>query len=122
MCIAISVNFSTVYAQLQVSSLEINVNGAKFYFVCLSSDAVLSLQLQLNFPTFKRLDNLELTRNSLKGPEFNLSVAFLLVLQLLYIHLLFIIFYYIDTSVILENIPLVKFIKTTSGTRVVYFP
>ena len=28
--------------------------------------------------------------------------------------------YYIDTSVLLENIPLVKFIKTTSGTRVVY--
>ena len=31
------------------------------------------------------------------------------------------VFYYIDTSVLLENIPLVKFIKTTSGTRVVYF-
>ena len=31
-------------------------------------------------------------------------------------------FYYIDTSVLLENIPLVEFIKTTSGTRVVYFP
>ena len=30
--------------------------------------------------------------------------------------------YYIDASVLLENIPLVKFIKTTSGTRVVYFP
>ena len=30
--------------------------------------------------------------------------------------------YYIDTSVLLENIPLVKFIKTTSVTRVVYFP
>ena len=30
--------------------------------------------------------------------------------------------YYIDTSVLLENIPLVKFIKTTSGTRVVYLP
>ena len=30
--------------------------------------------------------------------------------------------YYIDTSVLLENIPLVKLIKTTSGTRVVYFP
>ena len=30
--------------------------------------------------------------------------------------------YYIDRSVLLENIPLVKFIKTTSGTRVVYFP
>ena len=30
--------------------------------------------------------------------------------------------YYIDTSVLLENITLVKFIKTTSGTRVVYFP
>ena len=29
--------------------------------------------------------------------------------------------YYIDTSVLLEK-PLVKFIKTTSGTRVVYFP
>ena len=28
---------------------------------------------------------------------------------------------YVDTSVLLENIPLVKFIKTTSGTRVVYF-
>ena len=31
-------------------------------------------------------------------------------------------FYYIDTSVLLESIPLVNFIKTTSGTRVVYFP
>ena len=31
-------------------------------------------------------------------------------------------FYYIGMSVSLENIPLVKFIKTTSGTRVVYFP
>ena len=31
-------------------------------------------------------------------------------------------FYYIDMSVLLENIPLVKFIKTTSGTQVVYFP
>ena len=31
-------------------------------------------------------------------------------------------FYYIDTSVLLENKPLVKFIKTTSGTQVVYFP
>ena len=30
--------------------------------------------------------------------------------------------YYIDTSVLLENIPLVKIIKTPSGTRVVYFP
>ena len=29
--------------------------------------------------------------------------------------------YYIDTSVLLENIQLVKFIKTTSGTRVVDF-
>ena len=33
-----------------------------------------------------------------------------------------ILFYYIDTSILLENIPHVKFIKTTSGTRVVYFP
>ena len=31
-------------------------------------------------------------------------------------------FYYIDTSVLLEKIPLVTFIKTTSGTGVVYFP
>ena len=31
-------------------------------------------------------------------------------------------FYYIDTTVLLENIPLVKFIKTTSETWVVYFP
>ena len=29
--------------------------------------------------------------------------------------------YYIDTSVLPENMQLVKFIKTTSGTRVVYF-
>ena len=39
-----------------------------------------------------------------------------------YLLLLHIIFYYIDTSVLLENMPLVKFINTTSGTRVVYFP
>ena len=31
-------------------------------------------------------------------------------------------FHYVDTSVLLENIPLIKFRKTTSGTRVVYFP
>ena len=36
--------------------------------------------------------------------------------------IIIIIIYYIDTSVLLENIPLVKFIKTTFGTRVVYFP
>ena len=36
--------------------------------------------------------------------------------------IIIIIIYNIDTSVLLENIPLVKFIKTTSGTRVVYFP
>ena len=30
--------------------------------------------------------------------------------------------YYIDMSVLLGNIPLVKFINATSGTRVVYFP
>ena len=29
---------------------------------------------------------------------------------------------YIDTSVLLENIPLVKFMKATSGTRAAYFP
>ena len=34
----------------------------------------------------------------------------------IYIHI-----YHIDTSVLLENIPLVKFIKITSGTLVVYF-
>ena len=33
-----------------------------------------------------------------------------------------ILFYYIDMSVLLENVPLVKFIKTSSRTRVVYFP
>ena len=35
---------------------------------------------------------------------------------------IYIIFYYIDMSVLLGNIPLVKFINATSGTRVVYFP
>ena len=35
---------------------------------------------------------------------------------------IYIYIYYIETSVLLENILLVKFIKTTSGTRVVYFP
>ena len=30
--------------------------------------------------------------------------------------------YYIDVSVLLENIPLEKLVKTTSGTRVVYLP
>ena len=33
-----------------------------------------------------------------------------------------IIVYYIDMSVLLENIPLEKLVKTTSGTRVVYLP
>ena len=35
---------------------------------------------------------------------------------------LFSAFYYINTSVLLENIPLLKFIKTTFGTRVIHFP
>ena len=35
--------------------------------------------------------------------------------------IIIIIIYYIDTSVFLENIPLLKFIKTTSGTRVFIF-
>ena len=35
--------------------------------------------------------------------------------------IIIIIICYINTTVLLENIPLVKFIKTTSGTRVVYF-
>ena len=39
-----------------------------------------------------------------------------------YHELIFISIYYIDTSVLLENIPLVKFIKTTSATRMLYFP
>ena len=30
-------------------------------------------------------------------------------------------FYYIDTDVLLKNIPLVKFIKNTSGTRLFFF-
>ena len=38
------------------------------------------------------------------------------------INVLLTLFYYIDTSVLLGNIPLVKFINATSGTRVVYFP
>ena len=38
------------------------------------------------------------------------------------LHIKYIFFYYIDTGVLLENIPLVKFIKTTFGTWVVYFP
>ena len=38
-----------------------------------------------------------------------------------YLKIIFIFFYYIDTRVLVENIPLVKFIKTTSGTRVVLF-
>ena len=33
-----------------------------------------------------------------------------------------IIVYYIDMSVLRENIPLEKLVKTTSGTRVVYLP
>ena len=38
-----------------------------------------------------------------------------------YLKIIFIFFYHIDTSVLVENIPLIKFIKTTSGTRVVIF-
>ena len=30
--------------------------------------------------------------------------------------------YYIDMSVLLESVPLIKFIKTTFRTPVVYFP
>ena len=54
-----------------------------------------------------------------KGPSFEIfqSCCKLHTGQMRYIN-----FYYIDTGVLLKNIPLVKFIKTTSGTRVVYFP
>ena len=41
--------------------------------------------------------------------------------EVLYV-LVVIYIYYIDMDVLLKNIPLVKFIKNTSGTRVVYFP
>ena len=50
------------------------------------------------------------------------AFAFMAFTQFPYIYLCFNAFYYIDTSVLLENIPLVKFIKTASGTLVVYFP
>ena len=53
---------------------------------------------------------------------FNTALHELYILALLQVLGPYIIlFYYIATSVLLENIPLVKFIKTTSGTRVVYF-
>ena len=52
----------------------------------------------------------------------DVSEGLSLVLGSLLDFIINIIIYYIDTSVLLENIPLVKFIKTTSGTRVVYFP
>ena len=40
----------------------------------------------------------------------------------IYIYIFIYLFIYYIDSVVLENIPLVKFIKTTSGTCAVYFP
>ena len=51
-----------------------------------------------------------------------LYIFYLFLIFLFFYFFTIIYFYYIDTNVLLENIPLVKFIKTTSGTRVVYFP
>ena len=51
-----------------------------------------------------------------------LYIFYLFLIFLFFYFFTIVYFYYIDTSVFLENIPLVKFIKTTSGTRVVYFP
>ena len=50
-------------------------------------------------------------------PSFKILLFSLFLLHLLIFHI-----YYIDTSVLPGNIPLVKFINATSGTRVVYFP
>ena len=52
----------------------------------------------------------------------NIIIVIIIVVVVVVVIIVIIIIYYIDTSVLLENIPLVKFIKTTSGTRVVYFP
>ena len=53
----------------------------------------------------------------------NLFIYFLSIFNIFIFYFFTIVyFYYIDTSVLLENIPLLKFIKTTFGTRVVYFP
>ena len=49
-------------------------------------------------------------------------ITIIIFIFIVMVIIIIIIIYYIDTSVLLENIPLVKFIKTTSGTRVVYFP
>ena len=46
----------------------------------------------------------------------------IVIINIMIIIIIITIIYYIDTSVLLENVPLVKFIKTTSGTWVVYFP
>ena len=51
-----------------------------------------------------------------------LYIFYLFLIFLFFYFFTIVYFYYIDTNVLLENIPLVKFIKTTSGTRVVYFP
>ena len=41
---------------------------------------------------------------------------FIIVIINIIIIIIITIIYYIDTSVLLENVPLVKFLKTTSGT------
>ena len=49
-------------------------------------------------------------------------ITIIIFIFIVMVIIIIIIIYYIDTSVLLENIPLVKFTKTTSGTRMVYFP
>ena len=46
----------------------------------------------------------------------------IVIINIIIIIIIITIISYIDTSVLLENVPLVKFLKTTSGTWVVYFP
>ena len=69
-----------------------------------------------NIIRFKKENNIIIGKenNALQNNGWRILLKFLLAEHNL--------FYYIDTSVLLESIPLVKFIKATSGTWVVYFP
>ena len=70
--------------------------------------------------SFLHLMNLDLGLFWFKRLDIKFSCVFIRYKDTQSLNIIF--FYYIDTSVLLENITLVKFIKSTSGTRVVYFP
>ena len=125
---------STNGTLLYITALVL-MNSSFFSVVAISVDRFLAIHLHLRYQelvTHKRVVAVVISIwgfSAVLTPiwhwtSYDIAALFNLIIQSLQqlFTAKFILLYYIDTSVLLENIPLVKFIKTTSGTRVVYFP